>query len=180
MTRVGVVNHPSKWVHSGYVEIQKPPKRYALVDFREFTALCGFTDLESFQRAHRQWVEQELEVGGAFRDDRWSEAIAVGSLSFVQSVKSELGGKALHRDVEQVGEAYTLREESETYDSSLPSETAPLRLENTVFWNENPAATRHSTVRPPVVLPSAHRVDSRRLVPAGARGIHQRDHEQFG
>jgi hypothetical protein len=30
---------------------------------------------------------------------RWSEAIAVGSRSFVEKVKSELGFRAAHRDV---------------------------------------------------------------------------------
>ena len=39
---------------------------------------------EDFQRAHRQRVEQGLENGLASRDDRWSEAIAVGSLTFVE------------------------------------------------------------------------------------------------
>jgi hypothetical protein len=29
-----------------------------VVDFRELSALCGFADLETLQRAHRQWVEQ--------------------------------------------------------------------------------------------------------------------------
>ena len=33
------------------------------------------------------------------RDDRWSEAIAVGSLAFVETVKNDLGVKARHRDV---------------------------------------------------------------------------------
>jgi putative transposase len=35
MIRAGAVNHPSKWAHSGYREIQKPPKRYAIIDVRE-------------------------------------------------------------------------------------------------------------------------------------------------
>jgi putative transposase len=137
MVRAGVVSHPRDWAHSGYREIQEPPKRYAVIDLEGLAALCGFTDLRDFQRAHRQWVEQTLENGCAPRDDRWSEAIAVGSLSFVESVKGELGRKALHRDVEQVGGAYTLREESETYDGSLPSETEPLSSKNTLPWNES-------------------------------------------
>jgi putative transposase len=29
MVRSGVVNHPAKWEHSGYHEIQAPPERYA-------------------------------------------------------------------------------------------------------------------------------------------------------
>ena len=86
------MNHPGKWAHSGYREIQRPPKRYAIIDLREFTTLCGFADSGDFQSAHRQWVEQTLERGRTVREDRWSEAIAVGSLAFVESVKSELSG----------------------------------------------------------------------------------------
>jgi putative transposase len=47
------------------------------------------------------------------RNDRWSEAIAVGSLAFVEKVKGELGVKALHREFEQLGGGYALRERSE-------------------------------------------------------------------
>ena len=43
----------------------------------------------------------------------------------------------LHREVEQVSGTYALREKSEAYDGNLRSETEPLSLENTVFWNEN-------------------------------------------
>ena len=44
--------------------------------------MSGFTNPRDFQRAHREWVEQAMENGGAPREDRWSEAIAVGSLAF--------------------------------------------------------------------------------------------------
>lgn len=101
MVRAGIVRHPLHWVHSGYREIQRPPKRYAIIDLRELTTLCGFADSGDFQLEHRQWVEQALEHERTLRDDRWSEAIAVGNLAFVESVKNELGSKAIHRAVEQ-------------------------------------------------------------------------------
>ena len=140
MVRARAVKHPGDWEHSGYREIQKPPERYAVVDLRELTALCGFANLENFQRAHRQWVEQALEVGPTLRDDRWSEAIAVGSLGFLEILKAELGGKALHRTVEHSDGAYTLREPGDAYNGDFGTKSEPLRLENTFFWNENPAA----------------------------------------
>jgi REP element-mobilizing transposase RayT len=34
MVRAGVVNHPERWKESGFKEIQKPPKRYAIVDLQ--------------------------------------------------------------------------------------------------------------------------------------------------
>jgi putative transposase len=63
MVRAGVVSHPREWAQSGYSEIQKPSKRYAVVDFRELTALCGFADRGDFQRAHRYVVVLRSRVG---------------------------------------------------------------------------------------------------------------------
>jgi putative transposase len=84
MVRAGVVNHPEKWKESGFAEIQKPPRRYAIIDLHSLSELSGISDVRDFQRAHRQWVEQGLENGLASRDDRWSEAIEVGSRSFIE------------------------------------------------------------------------------------------------
>jgi REP-associated tyrosine transposase len=93
MVRTGVVNHPAKWKESGVSEIEKPPKRYAIVDLATLMDLSGFADLGDFQRTHRQRLEQGLANGLTSRDDRWSEPIAVGSSTFVESVKNELGFK---------------------------------------------------------------------------------------
>jgi hypothetical protein len=94
-------------------------------------------NLEEFQRAHRQWVEQALQNGSALREDRWSEAIAVGSWAFVEKIKGDLGIKALHREVESLGDSYALRERSEAYAPQFTVEIAPLRMENTIPWEEN-------------------------------------------
>jgi hypothetical protein len=62
----------------------------------------------------------------AVRDDRWSKAMAVGRLAFVDKVKSEPGAQALHREDAQVGETYTLRERSEIYGGDFASENDAL------------------------------------------------------
>jgi hypothetical protein len=49
----------------------------------------------------------------AAREDRWSEAIAVGSLAFVEKIKDKLGSKAMHREVERFEGTHVLREESD-------------------------------------------------------------------
>jgi len=84
-----------------------------------------------------QWVGEALTGETAVRDDRWSEAIAVGSLAFVDKVKSELGVKAMHREVVQVGGTYTLREQSETYAGNFVSENDALMQDNTIPWEKN-------------------------------------------
>jgi putative transposase len=74
------------------------------------------------------------------RESRCSETIAVGSLSFVNTVKSELGFKAAHREVIAQGETYVLREQSEAYRPNFVGENEILSSENARFWNENPEA----------------------------------------
>jgi hypothetical protein len=101
------------------------------------TALYGFADPGDFQRAHREMIEQALQDGMTLRDDRWSEAIAVGSLTFVERVKSELGSRAIHRAVERIDGGSVLREEREAYDGDLGIKSTPLRLKNTISWDEN-------------------------------------------
>jgi hypothetical protein len=50
--------------------------------------------------------------------------VAVGSLAFVEKIKSELGIKALHRELGQVDGTYALRESGEAYRDKL---TAKMR-----------------------------------------------------
>ena len=49
MVRAGVVNHPEKWKESGFTEIEKPPKRYAIIDLQSLSELNGFADLKIFK-----------------------------------------------------------------------------------------------------------------------------------
>jgi putative transposase len=137
MVRAGVVNHPGQWKESAFCEIQEPPKRYAIVDLQALSELCGFGELANFQRAQRQWIETALEGAPAVRDDRWSEAIAVGSLAFVETVKNDLGVKARHRDVIEVDETYALREPSEAYAGKFTGKIEALRPQNTILWDES-------------------------------------------
>jgi hypothetical protein len=55
--------------------------------------------------------------------------------------EEELGFKAAHREVIEVGGMYALREESEAYGSNFAGESEALRFENARFWNQNPDAT---------------------------------------
>ena len=129
MVRAGVVNHPGQWNESGFCEIQEPPKRYAIIDLRALSELCGFGELADFQRAQRHWIEEALEGAPAVCDDRWSEAIAVGSLAFVETVKNDLGVKARHRDVIEADGRYTLRESPEAYAGKFTGKKDVLSVE---------------------------------------------------
>ena len=64
-----------------------------------------------------------------------SEAIAVGSLAFVENVKKQLGIKAAHRDGTEAEGSYALREPTEAYAARFTGEIEPVIRENTFFWN---------------------------------------------
>ncbi len=57
MIRAGVVNHPSKWIHSGYGEIQQPPLRYRLIDREKLIGLCGMHNDQQSVGYHKDWIE---------------------------------------------------------------------------------------------------------------------------
>ena len=65
MVRARVVNHPLKWLHGGYREIQEPPNRYAVIDLKGLAALCGFTDLGLF-KAKALWGQKPYGVRSLF------------------------------------------------------------------------------------------------------------------
>jgi hypothetical protein len=88
---------------------------------------------------------------GAFGGAGRARRSLVGSdrgreLTFVESVKSELGSKALHRAVEHIDGAYMLREESGAYDCDLASESEPLRLKTLSSGTKLSKLQRHSVV----------------------------------
>ena len=75
-------------------------------------------------------------TGLAGLDDRRPEAIAVGSLTFVETVKNELGFKASHRNVIELNGGYALREPAEAYGRNFAGESGALRFQNTFLWDE--------------------------------------------
>jgi len=94
-----------------------------------------------FQRAHRQWVAYALLHDTRKRDERWSEALAVGSQAFIAKVKQELSLGARHRDVEEADGIYALREPPNAYRCDFGTENAALRVKNAVFSAHNPVNT---------------------------------------
>lgn len=113
--------------------VQKFKVQWFKVRGQRGSKLSGFSDLRDFQTAHRQWAEQGLENGLAVRDDCWSESIAVGSLAFIDKVKSELGVKAMHRDVIEADGSYALRDPAEAYGLKFAAENEAQDLKTPSF-----------------------------------------------
>jgi hypothetical protein len=102
--------------------------------------LCGFADITQLQQAYGEWVSEALRQEHG-RDERWSEALAVGSSGFVAKVKEELGVRGTCRDTTEMNGTFTLREAAEAYSDVFAVETDVLRLDNQLFWEDIPART---------------------------------------
>ena len=125
MVRAGVVQHPAEWAVGGYPEIQQERERYRIVD-REALAEALGMEVTELTKTHRDWVETALRESRRGREPQWTESIAVGSRSFVEQVQRELGGRGRHREVEQAGEDFLLREPAEAYGLNSVGKLASL------------------------------------------------------
>ena len=76
--------------------------------------LGSFIELQAL---HRNWLDEALSTVKQQRDDKWSNALAVGGNTFVERVKNELGMKAQYRDIEDAGEVHALCETRMEYTS---------------------------------------------------------------
>jgi len=85
----------------------------------------------------RWWVEESVREGSHFREDKWTESLAVGSEAFVTATKEELGFKAKARDVIARDGDYMLRESRAPYSGILGLENDALSFQNAYFWDDN-------------------------------------------
>jgi putative transposase len=134
MVRAGVVRHPSEWPHCGYGEIQQAPKRYQLIDRRTLMELLGISDSKELSRLHRIWVEEALKVEERERQKKWSESIAVGSLSFVEQMQTDLGSRGFGRSILSSTEGHELMESQLSYPDHFGGEKRPLSDETSLSW----------------------------------------------
>ena len=137
MVRAGVVTHPSEWLFAGYNEILNPRERYGLIDHESLMESLDIGTVEELKRSYTGWVEESLAVRSGGRRPQWTESIAVGSETFVEKIKGELGIKAIGREVTGKNGIYELREQDVSYNGIFARENAGLSPENTYFWNES-------------------------------------------
>jgi putative transposase len=90
MVRAGVVRHPDEWLWTGWQEIVRLRKRDCLIDQKKLIAWTGHTDLEQFRKHYVQDVTIRIQHRILQRESQWTEAVAVGTEVFIQSVTEQL------------------------------------------------------------------------------------------
>ncbi len=136
MVRAGAVKHSKEWPFCGYNEIQKPRQRYAIIDYQRLISLLQMNDLEELQKSCRNRIDQALMTKEQPRERKWSESIAVGNKSFIESTIRRLGIKALGRKLFENGEGFEIREQGVPYGVNFTPENSSLSPKNVYFWND--------------------------------------------
>ncbi len=93
-------------------------------------------DLHSLQQLHQQLVDEELLRDCLQRDPAWSEAIAVGSETFIEKIKEQLMSRASHLNCLFIRDKFLLKEPETIYQVHLSSEKAQLRGDNCYYCYE--------------------------------------------
>lgn len=119
MVRAGAVSHPSEWAVSGYRELHSPPDRFRIIDENALSELLGMSQIAELRPTHHRWVEDALRADCTARDAKWTEALAVGSMSFATRVRDELGFGARKRSIEGSEENAWIREGRIGYGGKL-------------------------------------------------------------
>jgi putative transposase len=135
MVRAGAVSHPEQWLHGGYYEIQHPRRKNVLIDYDALGHLSGYYSFDQFQPAHRNWVEAALSENSMQREECWTQSIATGSRTFVQTIKSQMAGFAFGRKLRKSAEGFELREPSPGYNAFLEFEKSDIEAKNLWYWD---------------------------------------------
>lgn len=136
MVRAGVVSHPSEWRFGGYNEMQKPRRKCALIAYERLSELSGFSNYHTFQKSHEEYVAEALGNVDQ-RQAWWSESIAVGDESFVETIKQRLGFRAKGRKIKEVVEGYQLREDVGMYIDDSNQKKINIDWYGTFFAGDN-------------------------------------------
>jgi putative transposase len=136
MVRTGTVNHPSQWYWCGYNEIQNPRRKNILIGYEKLRELAGYDTFDTFQAAHRKWVDDSLASCENKRESQWTESIATGSNTFANKILSQLGIRAKGHRILEKGQTFQIREKRESYNPLFDSEKCDITSENTHYWEE--------------------------------------------
>jgi putative transposase len=72
------------------------------------------------------------------RQTKWTESIAVGNKSFIETIKERLGILASGRKILETNDGFELREDVEGYIANSDIKNDDIAPENTYFGSINP------------------------------------------
>ena len=107
-----------------------------MIDLRSLATKWILRICRTFKEHTVSGSSERLRTGWRLVNERWSESIAVGSLSFVEKVKISLASKPHIASMIEVQGSYVLREPAAAYAGKFVGEKAALSSENALVWDE--------------------------------------------
>jgi putative transposase len=121
MVRAGLVSHPREWRWCGYDELSGRRSRYRLINQERLQESLGLKNLTELHELYTQALERRLAQGPLIREPYWTEALAVGTKNFVESICGHYMKQRRTLDVGELNTAkektWTLRESKGSYSS---------------------------------------------------------------
>lgn len=91
MVRAGVVAHPQDWTASGYDEITGQRQRYRVLNLPALLESLGMPRrITDFRTWYRQTIDQMSLSNNLYREEHWTNAVAVGSKAWLESISDTL------------------------------------------------------------------------------------------
>jgi putative transposase len=91
---------------------------------------------DALAKAHRDWIEEILASDKGRREELWTKSVAVGSKRFVRKIQENLGARGMGRSVVANGDAYMLRESTETYEADFDTKNRVIAPNNRYFLDD--------------------------------------------
>ena len=73
------------------------------------------------------------------RESTWTQAVAVGSDTFVEKIKKQLKAMAIGRRILPTDDGWELREEVSSYNALFGAQKGNMDHKNTYSWDDNAA-----------------------------------------
>lgn len=115
MVRAGSVRHPSEWAWCGYQEISGARKRYKTVNMDELCRRSGLVDKAAAAAWYTEWVS-ESATAASQRVAQWTESIAVGSKSFVETIGDQMTNRSRLEIEEGTSGGWVIKEPQPSYN----------------------------------------------------------------
>ena len=126
MLRAGVIKHPSEWVESGYNEIQKPGKRYKIINREILMSLLNISNETSLKQQHKLWIDEKIKANNYDYNEIWSSSLAIGNQDFIDKVYSNLGISTYTRKKRHNGDQHYIKEPTKPYSIHFDMEKLAL------------------------------------------------------
>ncbi|MBM9519763.1 hypothetical protein JWG39_08000 [Desulforhopalus vacuolatus] len=114
-----------------------PKRKSVLIDYQKLAKLTGFASYSTFRETHKELVNESVTNRTCGRQPGWSESVAVGSRSFLETIHSKLGFRGKGRKVLEHDIGFQLREKHRTYNVEYDGRNEDIGSINASEWDVN-------------------------------------------